>query len=363
MVNERNILIWFSHIGNISYEIISYLGVYFGNLHEFWYAKDKHIYEALNKYRINADKIIKNRSENTLLPIIENINNKDFHIITINDSEYPKKLRTIYNPPYVLYIRGKQIKDNPMISIVGSRKATPYGRWASYNLSKELVQWGIEVVSGMALGIDTEGHRGALDGDGSTIAVLGCGIDRCYPSSNRELMNRIIDKGSLVSEYPPDTLPLKHHFPARNRIISGLSDGIIVVEAAEKSGSLITVEFGLEQGKEIFALPGNINNINSRGTNKLIKDGAKILLTVEDVIEEIRIRYPHINRMNNDKTIEELSKKELIVYNIIKEDLIHIDMVSYKSKISINDLSPIIKVLKLKGYIKQLSGNLFTSII
>lgn len=249
-----------------------------------------------------------------------------------------------------------------MLAIVGSRKSTAYGRWAAYKFSKELVEWGITIVSGMALGIDSEGHKGALDGNGNTIAVLGCGIDKCYPLSNFELMNSIIANGTLISEYYPGIEPLKHHFPLRNRIISGLSDGIIVIEAADKSGSLITVEHGLEQGKEIFALPGNINNINSSGTNKLIKDGAKMLLTVEDIVEDLKTNYPNISNRNDEKSTDKLSKKELMVYNIIKEKKIHIDLLQHNSKIENHELRSILKALELKGYIKQLDGNMFTVI-
>ncbi|QUH26268.1 DNA-processing protein DprA [Serpentinicella alkaliphila] len=363
MVNERNLLIWFSHVGNINYDVILNLKQYFGNLEEILLANEKHIYEALSNNRIIADKIIKNRSEKIIFSIIESINNKDFHIITINDKEYPKKLCNIYRPPYVLYCKGRIIEDIPMIAVVGSRKASAYGRWAAYNFSKELAEWGVSIVSGMALGIDAEGHKGAIAGAGTTVAVLGCGINTCYPPIHISLMDKIIERGTVLSEYPPNVLPLKHHFPARNRIISGLSDGIIVVEAAEKSGSLITVEHGLEQGKEIFALPGNINSNYSSGTNKLIKDGAKILLTVEDVLEEIRIKFPNIKKVANQKDYGELSKNELMVYNIIKGQIMHFDIVSRKSNLNINELKAILKVLEIKGYIKHLSGNMFTVIV
>lgn len=364
MINERNILIWFSHLGNINYEIICSLKEYFGSLEYFWNAKEKHIDEVLYKNRIIADKIIQNRSEKMLLSIIESTFNKDFNVMTITDSNYPEKLLNIYSPPYVLYSKGLPIEHMPMIGVVGSRKATAYGKWAAYNFSKELVKWGVCVVSGMALGIDSEGHKGALDGDGYTIAVLGCGINTCYPSSNIGLMNRIIENGTIISEYPPNILPLKHHFPARNRIISGLSDGIVVMEAAEKSGSLITVEYGLEQGKDIFALPGNINSSNSSGTNRLIKDGAKIILTIEDIIEELKIKYPYISNMRAEKVGKlELSNIERKVYEIINKYPMHIDMICYKSKLDTNEIRPILKVLELKGYIRQLPGKIFTVVI
>ena len=158
------------------------------------------------------------------------------------------------------------------------------------HIIKELTKWGVGIIW-TTLGIDTYSHRGALDGNGYTIGVLGCGLDQYYPASNRALMDKIIEKGCIISEYCLNTPPLKYHFPARNRIVSGLSDGVVVIEAPERSGALITVEFALDQGKDVYALPGNINNIQSRGTNKLIRDGARILLGVDDIIESLNYKY------------------------------------------------------------------------
>lgn len=212
--------------------------------------------------------------------------------IYINSGDYPERLRNIYDPPKKLYVLGNfKILKEKAIAIVGSRKATEYGKKVAFQLSQELTKENINIVSGLAIGIDTYAHLGAISiqNQASTIAVLGSGIDEMYPKENTELARKIIQTGGcIVSEYPLGTKPNKINFPQRNRIISGLSEGVVVVEASEKSGSLITAEFGIEQGKEIFAVPGNIDNPLSKGTNQLIMDGAKMVLSSKEILEEIR---------------------------------------------------------------------------
>lgn len=212
--------------------------------------------------------------------------------IYINSDNYPERLRNIYDPPKKLYVLGNfKILKEKAIAIVGSRKATEYGKKVAFQISQELTKENINIVSGLAIGIDTYAHLGAISiqNQAGTIAVLGSGIDVIYPKENTELARKIIQTGGcIVSEYPLGTKPNKINFPQRNRIISGLSDGVVVVEASEKSGSLITAEFGIEQGKEIFAVPGNIDNPLSKGTNQLIVDGAKMVLSSKEILEEIR---------------------------------------------------------------------------
>lgn len=212
--------------------------------------------------------------------------------IYINSDNYPERLRNIYDPPEKLYVLGNfKILKEKAIAIVGSRKATEYGKKVAFQISQELTKENINIVSGLAIGIDTYAHLGAISiqNQASTIAVLGSGIDEMYPKENTELARKIIQTGGcIVSEYPLGTKPNKINFPQRNRIISGLSEGVVVVEASEKSGSLITAEFGIEQGKEIFAVPGNIDNPLSKGTNQLIMDGAKMVLSSKEILEEIR---------------------------------------------------------------------------
>ena len=216
--------------------------------------------------------------------------------ISINNKEYPEQLRNIYDPPKKIYVLGnKEILKQNGIAIVGSRNATEYGKKVAFKISKELSENGINIISGLAIGIDTYAHLGNLQAQlkldsnvGKTIAVLGSGIDEIYPEKNRNLAIKIIKTGGcIVSEYPIGTKIERKNFPERNRIISGLSKGVLIVEAAEKSGSLITAEFALEEGKEVFAIPGSIFSKTSIGTNKLINDGAKVVISSQDIIEEI----------------------------------------------------------------------------
>ena len=206
-------------------------------------------------------------------------------ILNIRDKQYPKMLKEIYDPPISLYIIGnKKILNNVSIAIVGCREATEYGKksakYFAYNLSKN----GINIVSGLAKGIDSYSHIGTLQNEGKTIAVIGNGLDMIYPNENIWIAKKIIETGgAIISEYPLGTKPEKMNFPARNRIISGMSKGIIVVEAKEKSGTLITVDFALEQGRDVYVIPGNINSINSIGTNELIKQGAKMVTTYDEI--------------------------------------------------------------------------------
>lgn len=212
--------------------------------------------------------------------------------LKITNNEYPRYLKEIYDPPKSIYVLGdKNLLNKTGIAIVGSRNATKYGKQMSSKIAKELAEKGINIISGLAIGIDEYAHMGALQQkNGKTIAVLGSGIDQLYPKQNIELARKIIKSGGcIISEYPIGTRPDKKNFPQRNRIISALSQGIFIVEAGEKSGALITAEFGLEHGKEIFALPGDITKEQSKGCNLLIKDGAKLVLSSQDILDEIII--------------------------------------------------------------------------
>lgn len=208
--------------------------------------------------------------------------------IQINSKEYPKQLKSIYDPPLKLYVLGnKKLLQQKAIAIIGARKSTTYGKSIAYKIAKELSEKGINIISGLAIGIDTYAHLGALN-FGRTIAVLGSGIDQIYPKENIELARKIIKLGGcIVSEYPEGMKPERLYFPQRNRIISGLSNGVLVVEASKTSGSLITVEFAIEQGREVFVVPGDITRKQSEGCNELIKDGATIILSSQEIIEEI----------------------------------------------------------------------------
>lgn len=240
--------------------------------------KESYANEITNSiYRQNLDKYLKYMNENNI------------EIINIYDKNYPDKLKVIYDPPIVLYIKGnKNILNEKAMSIIGCRMCTKYGENIAKKLAYNLSINNINVISGLARGIDSCAHKGTLKANGKTIAVVGCGLDRVYPTENESLFNEIIkNNGAVISEYIIGTKPLSKNFPRRNRIISGLSDGVIVVEAREKSGTLITVDFALEQGKNIYAVPGNIDSLNSYGTNDLIKQGAKIVTNFQDIYEDL----------------------------------------------------------------------------
>lgn len=358
-LSERETLIWLSHLGGMTYQMLTRLKDYFGGLCEIFEADELHLQRALKNHRIIVDRMKKNRTGAFLESIQEGLLKNNIRAITLCDTDYPSKLKGIYDPPIVIYIKGTLDLNRPMVAMVGSRKASSYGRWAAYQFAKELSLRGVGIVSGLALGIDAVGHRGSLENGGYTLGVLACGLDQYYPASNRELGEQITEKGCLISEYSPETLPLKHHFPARNRMISGLSDGVVVIEAAEKSGALITVDFALQQGKEVYALPGNINQPQSRGTNLLIREGAKPLLEIADILHDLEQIYGSLAPQPKERA-SSLSQRETEVYEIIKKGPIHIDMLAYMTKGKIQELNGILTALELKGFISQLPGKTFT---
>jgi len=236
-----------------------------------------------------AEEIINKQIKLEVEKHIRFMKDKNINILNINDEKYPKKLKEIYDPPISIYYKGNiEAINNKSVSIVGCREATEYGKKAAKYFAYNLAKQNINIISGLAKGIDCYSHMGAICAKGKTIAVVGTGLETTYPKENKEIENQIIQTGgAIISEYPLGTKPEKMNFPARNRIVSGLSEGIIVVEAKEKSGTLITVDFALEQGREVFVVPGNINSINSVGTNELIKQGAKVATSYIDIITHI----------------------------------------------------------------------------
>ncbi|MCD6574433.1 DNA-processing protein DprA [Candidatus Aerophobetes bacterium] len=286
--------------------------------------------------------------------LIQELNIK---LITFEDSFYPPNLKTIFDPPFLIYLRGElKREDEKAVALVGTRRATNYGKIVAKRLARELARAGLTVVSGMARGIDTYAHEGALEEGGRTIAVLGCGVDIVYPPENRSLMEEIIKQGAVISEFSLGTRPFARNFPRRNRIISGLSMGVVVVEAPLKSGALITADFALEQGREVFAVPGAITSPYSRGNNRLIKEGAKVVEDVSDILEELGISL-----VKKDETLMDyqLSFEEKAVFDGLTSSPIHIDDIVEKSGFSAAKVADILTRLQLKGIVKELPGKLF----
>lgn len=293
---------------------------------------------------------------------LKSIEENNIKIVTILDEEYSKSLKEIYDPSIVLYVKGELPKQNDLsVAIVGSRRASFYGLSTAEKLGMQLAQLGIVVVSGLARGIDTSAHKGALKAGGKTIAVLGSGLGNIYPSENKKLAEEISKNGAVVSEFPFNSSPLAFNFPRRNRIISGLSQGVVIVEAAKRSGALITANCALEQGREVFAVPGKLDSLTSSGTNKLIKQGAKLVQGIEDIIEELNIKV-ETKRESQDagepKGIE-LVSSEKILYDLISSDPVHIDNLVGKSGVSSSEAAKVLLNLQLKHLVKELPGKNF----
>ena len=326
---------------------------------------------------------------------LELIREYDCQVVTLYDAEYPQCLKEIDTPPLVLYIRGQLTpEDSLSISLVGSREAKDYGRKVSYRLSYQLAQRGLTVVSGLAKGIDTSAHRGALEAGGRTIAVMGNGLSFIYPAMNTDLAEKITESGALISEFPMKVEPKPRNFPRRNRIISGLTLGTVVVEASNRSGALITARLAAEQGREVFAVPGEIFSALSTGTHKLINNGAKLINTVDDLLNELPpYALSHIPSQAPASDTEpsralpiekhdpklaavqppaeaqqpiqsapppDLTPDERTVFDAIEVPSSHIDTIVRTTQLPIGQVSSVLLMLELKGIIQQLPGKQFT---
>jgi DNA processing protein len=279
-------------------------------------------------------------------------------LITFTSADYPKSLFEIPDPPPFLYVRGSLCSSEMSVAIVGSRRATSYGLMTTGRLAEALAGYGVAIVSGMARGVDTAAHKGALKAGGRTIGVLGCGIDKVYPPENRALFDEMAETGCLISEFPLGTLPLAENFPRRNRIISGLSQGVLVVEATENSGSLITAQYALEHGRDVFAVPGNIAFDSSRGSNRLIKQGAKLVDCVEDILEEL----PGFGASGGENPAGlqlrhfALTPKEAAIYELLVRSPLHIDDIISQTELTAGEVSSMLLHLELKGAVTPLPG-------
>ena len=293
--------------------------------------------------------------------------------ITIDDAEYPKNLRNIHTPPKQLYVNGTLLEQDEMaVAIVGSRRATPYGLETAEKLGFELAARGVTVVSGMAIGIDSAAHRGALKAKGRTIAVMGSGHNIIYPPQNEKLYEEIAKTGAVVTEYEADDEPFPGHFPARNRIISGLSLGVVVVEAAKDSGALITANFAAEQGRTVFAVPGKVSSATSSGTNELIRDGACLIQSVDDILQELSIAEiepasgkekdkldGRISLQTKAYIYNSLTDDERKIYKNLSDEPIYVDEILEKAGMEHARASKVLLNLELKKLIVQLPGKQF----
>jgi DNA processing protein len=311
---------------------------------------------------------------------METAQKMDVSVVTFQDPQYPKALLNIYDFPPFLYVKGTLKENDINVAVVGSRAASTYGKFSTERLCRELAMNGITVVSGMARGIDSAAHRGALAGKGRTVAVLGSGLDVIYPPENKNLSQEIAAHGAVITEFPFGTPPQGPNFPARNRIISGISHGVVVVEASDKSGSLITAKLALEQGREVFAVPGNIDTAGSRGTHKLIKQGAKLIENVYDILDEIlpqldrglQAEFPQVKNFPQGRADQEkgdptpaaekfsnLTDAENSILKQISQEPVDVDTIIAGTRLKANEVLNILLNMELNGLIRQLPGKIF----
>ncbi len=285
----------------------------------------------------------------------EQIRAQGIRVLIWDDDAYPRRLREIANPPPVLYLRGELAEtDEWAVAIVGTRRITAYGRQVAERIAAHLAAAGVTVVSGLALGVDTVAHQTALEAGGRTLAVLGSGVDRIYPARNRKLAARIMENGALISDYPPGTPPEASNFPPRNRIISGLSLATVVIEAGEKSGALITADFAAEQGRDVFAVPGNVLAPQSRGTNRLIQNGAFPLLDPQEILDALDLN--RVVEHRQARVVLPADATEAQLFDLLGHEPLHVDDIRARTGLPIEQVTAALALMELKGMVRQVGG-------
>lgn len=305
-----------------------------------------------------ADAILRFHDFDKIDEEFEKIEKAGASLVSFDDPDYPPLLAAIYDPPPFLYLKGTLAGDRYPIAVVGSRKTTPYGKLVTERICGELAGYGMTIVSGFARGIDGFAHQAALTAGGRTIAVVGCGVGRVYPPEHQALYEQVVEEGAMISEFPMDAFPDARNFPQRNRIISGLSLGCVVVEAALQSGSLITARFALEQGREVFAVPGSILSGSAAGTHQLIASGAKLIQGVDDILEEL---LPALKRKSQPAPVAltPLEEDEEKLYALLSLEPKHIDQLIAESARTSGSVSGLLLALELKGVVRQLAGKFY----
>lgn len=389
-MDNLKLWVWLTTKKYIDPQKITALLSHFGNIEKIYEAD---LYENIEGLGIREKRQLLNKSLSHAEKIIEKVKVLGARIVTIDDDAYPEPLKEIEPPPYVLYMKGIDIdfKNGLAIGVIGTREYTDYGRVATESLSYELASAGVIIVSGMARGIDAIAAVTALKAGGKTVAVLGCGIDVVYPPENEELMRAIENNGLVITEYPPSCPPYGHNFPKRNRIISGLSKGLLVIEAGKRSGTFSTVQYAKNYGREIFAVPGGIFREGSRGTNDMIKSGAILVTSTDDIFDRFPFESSKLTRANNksvivrildkrkakkiikkkakalveptvlvsidDPRFQGLSDKERVVIGVLLKRTMHIDELTRETNMNIRELNSILPVLEMMGYINKIEGN------
>lgn len=327
---------------------------HFGDLSLAWQAPVDALQAAGLSQKI-AERVIQARASVDLDGFMEQIAAQGIQVLTWEDEAYPACLKEIDQPPPILYLRGElTIEDSWAVAVVGTRRVTAYGRQVTEELASYLAQNGVTVVSGLARGVDAIAHQAALKAGGRTLAVMGNGVDRIYPPEHRALAEQILASGALLSDYAPGTPPEGANFPPRNRLISGLSLAVVVVEAGETSGALITAQFAVDQGREVFAVPGNILAPQSKGTNRLIQQGAHPLLSARDVLEAL-----NLTRVSEQRLVRRAlpaDEVETQVLNVLAREPLHVDEIRNQTGLPIERVSATLVMMELKGMVRQVGG-------
>lgn len=311
--------------------------------------------------RKTAEKILNGPNREFVEEQLQGIRERQIGILSFWDDAYPARLKRIYDPPAFLFYMGNlDVLNDKMFAVVGTRVPTTYGRVVSERLTKDLVDKGFTIISGFARGIDTLAHKSALKNHGRTVAVLGNGLDVIYPSENKALFEEVCQAGLFLTEYPLGTKPDAGNFPKRNRIISGMSSGVLITEAAAKSGALLTSMYAVEQDREVFAVPGPIYSGKSTGTNNLIKSGAKLVQHIDDIMEELGGQFNEaLQKSTGGADPGKLSGNYLVVYNALDMSPVHIDQLALKTNLAPSEILSILLTLELGGYVQQLAGKMF----
>lgn len=326
---------------------------YFDNIGDAWLASEGQLAQAGLDRRLRR-RLVALRRELDLEREVERIRACGAEFLTLLDEDYPEPLRNIPDPPLTLYLRGELLpEDRHALGMVGTRKATTYGRDVAGQLAQDLARQGITVISGLAYGIDAAAHRGALKAGGRTLAVLGSGVDVIYPANHRRLAQDICRHGALISEYPPGTLPEGRHFPRRNRLISGLSLGILVIQAPLTSGAIITANIAGEQGKEVFAVPGNILDPASAGCHRLIQDGAKLVTGVADILDELNLAWTRAETAVVARQAVPANESEASLLALLGVEPTHVDDLARQCQLPVASVSSTLTILELRGLARK----------
>lgn len=358
-LRQKELEYWLASVQKLGPVKIKALLDFFGSEEAVYNASKRELQQVQGITESVASEMLQKKEASNLQKEYEKLERKGIGLISVHDKGYPEKLLYIDKTPYALFYKGKlPLEEKISIAIVGARNCSAYGKEMALWFGRELSNAGIQVISGLAFGIDGYAHQGALHGETQTFGVLGNGIDICYPKENFSTYMKIQEQGGILSEYTPETRPATFRFPMRNRIISGLSDAVLVVEARERSGSLITADFALEQGKDIFAIPGRIGDNLSSGCNNLIKQGAQIVLSPTEIVENF-----HLNELKCVKKLKKnnilLDSPEKIVYASLGFKPKHLDEILAETNMLMSDVIAILLKLELDGYIQQTSANYY----